>query len=74
MKFMRLPLEAIFFMTNFYRAGGGGHGALAPPPGSATVLFSSFRQTGLGSNFILRNKPRPLYSVIPEGYEYFWSN
>ena len=27
-------------------------------------LLSSFRQTGLGSNFKLRNKPRPLYSVI----------
>ena len=33
MKSMRLPLVAIFFMTNFYRAGG--HGPLGPP-GSAT--------------------------------------
>ena len=37
-KSMRLPLVAIFFMTNFYRAGG----AMAPlpspaPPGSATA-------------------------------------
>ena len=29
MKSMRLPLVAIFFMTNFYRAGG--HGPLVPP-------------------------------------------
>ena len=30
-------------------------------------LCSSFRQTGLGSNFKLRNKPRLLYSVIAQG-------
>ena len=35
MKSMQLPLVAIFFMTNFYRAGGG-HGPLSPP-GSAPV-------------------------------------
>ena len=29
-----------------------------------SFLCSSFRQTGLWSNFKLRNKPRPLYSVI----------
>ena len=37
MKSMWSPLVAIFFMTYFYRAGGGGHGPLGPPPGSATV-------------------------------------
>ena len=30
-------------------------------------LCSSFRQIGLGSNFKLTNKPRPLYSVIAWG-------
>ena len=30
-------------------------------------LCSSFRQTGLGSNFKLRNKPQPLYSVTAWG-------
>ena len=34
MKYMRPPLVAIFFMTNFYRDGRF-HGSLAPP-GSAT--------------------------------------
>ena len=31
-------------------------------------LWSSFRQTGLGPYFKLRNKPRPLYSVIALGF------
>ena len=31
-------VEAIFFMTYFYRAGGG-HGPLGPAPGSATDLY-----------------------------------
>ena len=31
MKSMWPPLAAIFFMTYFYRAGGG-HGPLGPPP------------------------------------------
>ena len=31
MKSMRPPSVAIFFMTYFYRAGGGGHGPLGPP-------------------------------------------
>ena len=30
MKSMRPPLAAIFFMTYFHRAGGGGHGPLGP--------------------------------------------
>ena len=30
MKSLRLPLAAIFFMTNFYRTGGGGMARLAP--------------------------------------------
>ena len=37
MKSMQLPLAAIFFMTNFYRARGG-HGPLSPP-GSATDIL-----------------------------------
>ena len=37
MKSMRPNLAAIFYMTYFYRAGGG-HGPLASP-GSATRLF-----------------------------------
>ena len=40
MKSMRPPSAAIFFMTYFYRAGGGGPWPPWPPPGSATV--SSF--------------------------------
>ena len=36
MKSMRPPSAAIFFMTYFYRAGGGGHGPLGSP-GSATA-------------------------------------
>ena len=35
-KSMWSPLVAIFFMTYFHRAGGGGHGPLGPP-GSATA-------------------------------------
>ena len=38
---MRPPLVAIFFMTYFHRAGGG-HGPLGPPPGSASVLYSTY--------------------------------
>ena len=30
-KFMRPPSVAIFFITYFYRAGGGGHDPLGPP-------------------------------------------
>ena len=36
MKSMWPPLAAIFFMTHFYRAGGGGM-APSAPPGSATA-------------------------------------
>ena len=37
MKSMWPPSVAIFFMTNFYRAGGGGGMAPSAPPGSAIV-------------------------------------
>ena len=38
MKSMQPPPAAIFFMTDFHRAGGGGHGPVGPP-GSATAVF-----------------------------------
>ena len=38
MKSMRPPSAAIFFMTYFYRAGGGPWPPW-PPPGSATVFI-----------------------------------
>ena len=37
MKSMQPPSAAIFFMTYFYRARGGGPWPPWPPPGSATV-------------------------------------
>ena len=37
MKSMWALSAAIFFMTYFYRTGGG-HGHLPPPPGSATAI------------------------------------
>ena len=37
MKYKPLPRGDHLFLAYFYRLGGGGHGPLAPPPGSATA-------------------------------------
>ena len=43
MKSMRPPSVAIFFMTYFHRAGGGGMAPLVPP-GSATESIGCGRR------------------------------
>ena len=54
---MQLPFVAIFFITHFYRAGGGGHGPLAP-------LHSLLeRSTDSGGNFF--------GLIICQAYYYF---
>ena len=66
MKSMGPPLVSIFFMTYFYRAGGGDHGPLGIPPGSATARTPSvhfFIFTQVSAQIMPNNR---LVALLPQ--------